>query len=149
MVQKSVIFHFPADLYDKPIVSQLVRDWNVEVNILQAAITPQERGHMFAIVDGEEQVLDSALSHIEGLGVTTVLPVQNLVWDEEKCVHCGACVGLCRPKAFSHHPDTGRVVFDSSRCIACDRCIPACAYGAVESIREYLKRKGGTNGQNL
>ena len=149
MVQKSVIFHFPEDLYDKPVVSQLVRDWNVEVNILQASITPQERGHMFAIVEADEAVLSSALSHMEGLGVTTVLPVQNLVWDEEKCVHCGACVGLCRPKAFRHDPVAARVVFDSSKCIACDRCIPACSSGAVESIREYLKRKGGDNGKDL
>ncbi len=140
MIQKSVIFHFPPELYDKPVISGLIRNCEVEVNILEAYISPQQAGHMFAILQGEEGRIDDALRYMEGMGVSMVLPVRNLVWDETKCVHCGACVGQCRPRAF--RMESSRVVFDSARCVACNLCIPSCSYGAIESISSHLKRKG-------
>lgn len=148
MMRRSAIFHFPAELYDQPVVSRLVREFDVEVNILQAHISPQEMGHMFAILAGEEPQVDGALHALAAMGVQTVLPVQNLVWDEERCTHCGACTGLCRPKALHMDPATRRVVFDASRCIACNRCVPACSYGAIESIGDYLRRKEEENGED-
>jgi ferredoxin len=149
MTQKSVIFHFPAELYDKPIIGRLMRDFSIDVNILQAQIMPQEAGYMFAIIEGSDDETDRALHYMNDLGVEIVLPVRNLVWDEDLCVHCGACVGPCRPKAFTVDPETALVSFDSARCIACNLCIPACGYGAIESIKYYLKQKGETNGQEL
>jgi L-aspartate semialdehyde sulfurtransferase ferredoxin len=62
--------------------------------------------------------------------------------DEERCVHCGACVGQCASAAFTVDRSTRKVVFDPGRCIACELCIPACAYGAVESVNDHLRRTG-------
>jgi ferredoxin len=145
MTQRSAIFHFPADLYDRPVVSRLVQEFDVEVNILNAHITPQQCGHMFAVLDGEEAAVHRALAAMQAMGVETILPVKNLVWNEDNCVHCGACAGPCRPGAFSVDPATRRVVFDPTRCIACNRCIPACSYGAIESVDDHLRRKEGTD----
>ena len=71
-----------------------------------------------------------------------ILPARNLVWDEEACVHCGACIGQCTSSAFSIEDDRRTVSFDAERCIACELCIPACSYGAVESIGAHLRRSG-------
>ena len=49
MIQRSAILSFPKEIVDRPVITQLVRDVGVEVNILQAHITPEEDGHMFAI----------------------------------------------------------------------------------------------------
>ena len=53
MTQKSAILNFPKSLLDRPVVSQVIRKYEVEVNILQASITPEEDGRMFAIFRGK------------------------------------------------------------------------------------------------
>ncbi|MFH1436187.1 MAG: NIL domain-containing protein [Pseudomonadota bacterium] len=142
MIQKSVILNFPSTVVDKPVLCDMIRRYDIDVNILQATITPGEEGKLFAIVKGDRPAVDRAMAYLADLGVRTIFPAKNLVWDEQLCVHCGACVGQCLPRAFSVEPGSLQVAFDSDRCIACELCVPACCYGAIESIGEHLRRKG-------
>lgn len=142
MGQRSAIFHFKHDTVDKPIVTQLVRDYNLTVNILQATISPEEEGKMFVTLQGADKDLKAAIAYLEGLSVTVILPSKNVVLYEERCTHCGACVGQCLPKALSVDPDTRKVTFNSEVCIACELCIPSCPYGAIESVSEHLAGRG-------
>jgi ferredoxin len=142
MIQKSAILNFPKSLLDRPIISRLIKDFDVEVNILQASITPEEDGRMFVIFRGLGKDVDKALSYLKENGIRVFLPVKNLVWDEERCVHCTACVGQCPSSAFTVEPETQRVVYDAKACIACELCIPACSYGAVKSISDNLRKAG-------
>jgi len=131
MSQKSVELHFSKDLVEKPIVSHLIKNFDVELNILQARITPEEDGTMFLLFEGPEAALEKAFNYLKELGVKTIFPATRLVWHEEKCTHCGACVGQCLPKAFFVETETREVIFDESRCIACELCIPACIFGVI------------------
>lgn len=142
MIQKSVIMTFPRAVADKPMISQLIRKCDIEVNILQAFITPEQDGHMFAILTGEHGNVGRALEFLRDNGVRTVLPIKNLVRDDKLCVHCGACVGQCPSGAFAVEEITANVIFYPERCIACELCIPACSYGAIESIGDHLKKTG-------
>jgi L-aspartate semialdehyde sulfurtransferase ferredoxin len=142
MLQQSVILSFPKTLIERPIVSSLIKNFDVEVNILQAHITPEEDGRMFAIMRATKAVLDQAFRHLRENGVKVVLPSRNLWWDEEACVHCTACVGQCLPGAFRVDAKTRQVVFDAEKCIACGLCLPACAYGAVAPVGAHLHERG-------
>ena len=141
MPQKGAIFHFKPEIVDKPIVTQLVRQFDLTVNILQARISPEEEGTMFVTLQGEGRKLEAAIRHLEGLGVTVILPNKNVVIIEERCTHCGACVGQCLPKALSVDPAMREVTFNPQLCIACELCIPACPFGAIESVTEHLAGK--------
>ena len=61
MPQKSAIFHFKPETVDKPIVTDLVRKYELTVNILQAKITPEEDGTMFVTLSGETNKINSAM----------------------------------------------------------------------------------------
>lgn len=141
-IQKSVILDFPRSRVDKPVISWLVRRHQVDANIVQARVTPNEAGRMFVILEGLEADIESALQDLRDEQVRTVLPVKNLVWEESHCVHCGACVGTCLSGAFSLDAITAEVCFDSKLCLGCDLCIQACWYGALESISTHLSRTG-------
>lgn len=142
MIQKSVILNFPSEVVDKPILCHMIRSYDLEVNIIQATVSPDEDGKMFAIVKGQRTAVEGAFRYLQDLGVRTIFPTRNLVWDEARCVHCGACVGQCLPRAFIMDSASLEVRFDTDKCIACELCIPSCGYGAIESISEHLKRKG-------
>lgn len=142
MVEKSVILKFPRDLIEHPYISHIIKERDVEVNILQAYITPQEAGHMFAIFRGEEGSVEDALEYLRSQEVQVVLPGRNLIWEESLCVHCSACTGQCKSGALTMNPSTFEVVYDGTRCIACKLCIPACAFGALESVSDHLRRIG-------
>lgn len=138
MTKKSAILHFNGELVEKPILSGMIRNHDVSVNILQASISPEEDGTMFVQVEGDEQNVKGAFAYLEGIGVRLVFPAKNLIWDEGKCTHCGACVAQCLPKALFTRPGTAEVGFDAEKCIACELCIPACPFGALESVSEHL-----------
>lgn len=138
MIRKNAILYFSAELTDKPIISGMIREHDVAVNFLQASITPEEAGTMFIWVEGEKENVDRAFEYLEQAGVRLVFPTKNLIWNEDNCVHCGACVGQCLPKAITIDPATSMMVLDQDTCIACELCIPACSFKALESLTESL-----------
>jgi len=142
MFQQSVILTFPKALVDRPVISGLVRDRGVEVNILQAHVTPEEDGHMFAVLRGAKKAVHDALAYLDDTGVRVVLPAQNVLWDQARCVHCGACVGQCPSGALTADPSSRETCFAHERCIACELCIPSCGYGALASVGKHLRKTG-------
>ena len=142
MTHTSAFLKFPKSLVNEPVISGVIRDFDVEVNILQASITPEHDGQMFAFFSGERVAIDRAFHRLEQRHVRVILPAQSLVWDEELCVHCGACVGQCTSAAFTVDTASREVAFDADRCIACELCIQACSYGAVQPIGDRFENNG-------
>lgn len=138
MEKKSVILHFGSELVDKPIISGLIKNFDVAVNILQASITPEEDGTMFVQIEGEKANVRKALDYLEKTGVHLILPAKNLFLDDKKCTHCGACVAQCLANALTLDQKTGKLSLNHEKCIACELCIPACPYGALKSVTDVL-----------
>jgi ferredoxin len=136
MSEKSVFMTFPRELVNEPVISRLIRGYNVDVNILQAQITPRTDGTMFAVFSGRLEDISNAIQYLEKRHVRLSFPAKRLLWSDSRCVSCGACVSRCIAGAFAVHPVTREVVFDSEKCIACKLCIPACSYGAIEPLTD-------------
>jgi ABC-type methionine transport system ATPase subunit len=43
-VTKKIVLRFPKRLVDRPIVYRLVKDFDLEFNILKASVTPEQEG---------------------------------------------------------------------------------------------------------
>jgi ferredoxin len=140
MKQKSVILNFPKDSIDKPIMSEIIKKFNVTVNILEAHISPNEGGKMFLFISSDDpKAIDLAIGYIKKQGIKVVLPSKNLIRDEDKCVDCGACISHCYSSALVFDADA-KLVYNDDKCIACGLCVPACSYGALETIEENLRK---------
>ena len=61
MVSKRIVLKFPHKLVDQPIVYRIVKDFNLEFNILKASVTPREEGLMVLEIKGENRNLEKAL----------------------------------------------------------------------------------------
>jgi len=131
-VSRRVVLHFPPRLVDKPIVSRMVKDFSLEFNILRASISPGEEGLMVVELSGERRNYDKGVKYLTEAGVRIQSLSQDVVRNESRCTHCGACINLCPTGAFSLEPKTRKVIFDNGKCVVCELCIKACPPRAME-----------------
>ncbi len=131
-VSKRIVLHFPRRLVDRPIVSRLIKDYDLEFNILKASVTPDEEGLMVLELCGERTDYDKGIKYLTEAGVRIESLSQDVTRNEERCTHCGACITVCPTDAFVLDPITRSVSFVDDKCIACELCIPACPPRAME-----------------
>jgi L-aspartate semialdehyde sulfurtransferase ferredoxin len=130
---KKIVLHFPPNLVDKPIIYHLVKDYDMEFNVLKASVTPKEEGLLVLELSGERKAYDSALAYLKKSGVSVQPLIKDIARLEERCTHCGACVTICPVGAFVVDQATRRVDFITDKCIACDLCLRACPVRAMET----------------
>lgn len=131
-VSHRVVLGFPHKLVDQPIVYKLVKDYNLVFNILKAYVTPDEEGHLVLELTGSEKDYNNGVKYLKGIGVRVEPLSQDIVWNKDKCTHCGACIVICPTNALVLDPQTSKVNFHEDKCIACLLCIPACPVRAME-----------------
>jgi len=132
MTSKKIVLHFPLHSVDQPIVYKLVKDFDLQFNILKASVTPQEEGLMVLELIGTKENFDKGMEYLKSCGVTTQPLSKDIVRNEEKCTHCGVCVPVCPVEALTVDPQTRKVIFDNKKCIACELCIKICPPRAME-----------------
>ncbi len=131
-VSKRIVLHFPKRLVDRPIVSRLVKDYNLDFNILKALVTPEEEGLLIIELSGEQPDYDKGIRYLTKTGVKIQSLSQDVLRNEERCTHCGACITICPSGAFELDQPTRRVNFYDEKCVACGLCIKACPPRAME-----------------
>ena len=131
-VSKRIVLHFPRRLVERPIVSRLVKDYNLDFNILKASVTPDEEGLMVLELSGKQGDYDKGIRYLTKTGVRIQSLSQNVIRNEERCTHCGACITICPTGAFELEPLTRLVNFYNEKCLACGLCIKACPPRAME-----------------
>ena len=131
---KKVVLHFPRRLVEQPVIYRLVKDYNLEFNILKASITPEpeEEGLMVLALKGEQDEYDRGINFLLKSGIRIESLSQDVTRNEERCTHCGACITICPPGAFELDPQTREVKFNNEKCVACGLCIKACPPRAME-----------------
>jgi len=132
VVSKKVVLHFPRFLVDQPIIYRLVKDYNLMLNILKASVTPKEEGLMALELTGEEKDYKKGLKFLNEVGVEIQPLSRDVLRNEERCTHCGACITICPTSAFELELSTRKVNFLAEKCIACGLCIKTCPPRAME-----------------
>ncbi len=131
-ISKRIVLHFPKRVLDRPIVSRLVKEYNLDFNILKASVTPDEEGLMVLELIGKREDFDKGIKYLTEAGVRIQSLTQDVSRNEERCTHCGACITICPTNAFKLEPATRRVKFSGEKCLACGVCIKACPPRAME-----------------
>lgn len=130
MAPSKVVLRFPAAIADKPIIFHLVKDYDLMINILKANINPHKEGTMVLDVVGEKTEAGLDFLRRQGVGVQPLM--EDIVRNEERCTHCGACTAICPTGALYLERPAMFVRFDSEACVVCQLCVRACPMHAME-----------------
>jgi ferredoxin len=131
-VSHKIVLHFPPAVVDQPIVYHLARDYELAFNILKAYIGPQEEGLMVLELSGEDSSYREATEFLARQGIRLQPLLQDIRRNDERCVHCGACVGVCPSEALTLERPSMEVIFRADECVACGECVPTCPVRAME-----------------
>ncbi|MGD9939682.1 MAG: NIL domain-containing protein [Clostridia bacterium] len=135
MIKKRVLFFFPKEMVEKPVVYHLVKDFDLEVNIFRAKITPEDEGFLLLDLTGPQQRIQDGLQFVREAKVVVDESEIGLRWDRDKCPSCGNCLTHCPTAALSiQDRNTMEVGFDPSLCVECLSCVAICPFGACSSI---------------
>ena len=116
-----------------PITYRLAKDFNVAANIIRAQVAPNQIGKLVLELSGDIDQLDEALDWLRAQGIGVSLASREILIDDEICVHCGLCTGVCPTEALTLDAKTYRLSFLRSRCIVCEQCIPSCPVQAIST----------------
>ena len=125
-VKKRMVLRFPADIVNEPITYILIKEYDIQVNILNADITHGKEGNLLIEMSGDADHVDEALVYLENKQVEISPVVKTILFNETLCIHCGACSSVCFPGALSMDPSSRKLQFAPELCVACELCIKAC-----------------------
>ncbi len=128
---KKVALRFPRHLVDRPVVYHLIKDYNLELNILKASISSEE-GHMVLELRGKRSDFDRGIEYLTRTGIIIDTLCREVTRNEDRCTDCGACVTICPAQSFKVEPGTREVSFDEETCVVCGLCILACPTRSME-----------------
>ena len=135
MSTKKLLLRFPKCETEKPIVYQLVKDYNLMINIFAAKVTQDQEGFLVLDVTGDDEWIERGMEYVRSFGVIIQAVDSGIVRNLELCTHCGNCLSHCPTHAL-HVADrtTMKVELNQSLCIACSACIVNCPFGACSSV---------------
>ena len=131
-MQTKILMRFGPDTVNHPAVYDLIKKYDLHLNILKASINYNMKGELLMDVDGESDRIAEAMKFLESLGIQADFVLKSIRIDEDKCVHCGICTSVCSSRAL-YLNDTARLCFEQNRCVGCNLCIRACPSRAVSA----------------
>jgi ferredoxin len=103
-------------------------------NILRASVSPGQEGLLVLELTGERADYDRGIQFLRDTGIQIQPLSQDVLRDESRCTHCGACVTVCPADAFTRDPKTQEIAFDHNRCVLCGLCVKACPPHAMSIV---------------
>jgi len=132
MYKKMLVLRFPAEITDKPLICSLSRRLDLCFNILKAKILPGREGLMVLELSGYKRQVNEGLRYLKAQGVKTKSVEQEIRRNDDVCIQCGACTGICPTHALHMNRETMEVIFDAKRCTGCELCMAICPVRAME-----------------
>ncbi|MCL2931998.1 MAG: 4Fe-4S binding protein [Trichodesmium sp. MAG_R03] len=132
-MKKRVTLTFPQQSIHMPITYRLAKDFNVAANIIRAQVAPNQVGKLVLELSGDIDELEASLEWMRLNNINVCLVSREILINENSCVDCGLCTGVCPTEALTLQPDTFRLNFVRSRCIVCEQCIPTCPVKAIST----------------
>ncbi len=132
MMKRKLVLSFPEEIVTKPITYKLVKEFDLEFNILRAEITPNMEGKMLIELRGDKAQIDQAIEYLTDTGVSVQEAAKDIIIDRNQCVDCGVCTSICITQALTLDHKSFKLKFNKDECILCELCLDCCPVSAIK-----------------
>ena len=122
---------YPSGMTGEPVIARLVRECNLDINILQAYVSPGMQGELLLELEGTTDDIARGIVLLEGTGIVITEQSRKVMWDSEKCMHCGCCTSVC-PSSALCLDDNAMLTFIENKCFLCESCISTCPVNTLK-----------------
>ncbi len=122
-----VLLKYDSKSVREPIIAKTAIETGALLNIIKASVGARQ-GEI--IIEVEDAKVDEVMEKFRAFGVEAVKIEGGIERDEERCVHCGACISICPVDVFSVAEDM-KVVVEAEKCIRCGVCVAVCPLSAL------------------
>ncbi len=126
MIKRRYILNFPPQSGDKPLSYQLVKEYDIRINILKAEVFPGKRGSLLLELQGTKENIKKGITYLTKQNVICESLEKWIQFQDEKCIDCGNCTAVCFAGALTMDKANWKLKFDKNKCVVCELCIPAC-----------------------
>ncbi len=126
MTSKRFVLTFSPDATGEPITYNLVKKYDIMVNIVKADVSPGKIGHLVMEMTAPEEVLKEGMDYIRNNNVECEPINKKIHYKEDLCIHCGACSAVCFAGALTMQHQTAELSFDPEKCVVCELCLKSC-----------------------
>ncbi|MBK5253159.1 MAG: 4Fe-4S binding protein [Peptostreptococcaceae bacterium] len=125
-MKNKILLTFPGDVTNTPIAYDLVKKYDLRINILRASINYNMKGSLLMDVEGTPENMENAIKYLqdEGINADFIHPIIKI--DHDTCVDCGLCTSVCVSGALILSPDDFALEFLQDKCVGCNLCINVC-----------------------
>lgn len=125
-MKKRFVLNFTLAAAEEPITYILIKEHDLKLNILKAAISPEKGGELLVELEGDDQKLAQGLDYLRNRGVGVEAVDKKILFRREECIHCGACAATCFAGALAIGAPDWELTFDAEKCVACEMCLKSC-----------------------
>ncbi|MBG0857952.1 MAG: 4Fe-4S binding protein [Bacteroidales bacterium] len=126
MTSKRFVLTFPPDATGEPITYNLIKKFDIMVNIVRADVSPGKIGHLVMEMTAPAKVLNDGMAYIRQQKVECEPIEKKISYREDLCIHCGACSAVCFAGALTMDHNTAELSFDPGKCVICELCLKSC-----------------------
>lgn len=125
-MEKKVVLSFKPESTYNPVAYELVKEYDIRINILKADIDTDKGGMLLIALDAEPSNIDRAIAYLKGSGVGVSSMADKVFYDESRCVSCGSCAAACPSKALTIGAPDWKLRLNTEHCIICKLCLKSC-----------------------
>ncbi len=132
-MKRKIVLHFSREIWDKPIIYRLIKDFNLILNILKANVLPKRESFMVLEIEGSDGDCRDGIEYLKECGVTIESIEQDIRTGRREMYALRSLYGdLSDRGAVNKSRNDGSYLLRPNMCSGCELCVSACPPRAME-----------------
>lgn len=125
-MEKKLLLSFPPEATFQSFAYELVKDYDLRINILKAEIEIGKGGKLLMAIEAPEENIERGIQYMKSHGIQVSSLANKVFYDNSRCINCGSCASSCPSGALSITAPDWKLKFDAEKCIVCKLCLKSC-----------------------